>query len=247
MQSYMKVVDERYNEREKNLNIYNNIYSLINPIGFYGTETIRLKFFKIFNAIRNLGVDLSQKKILDIGCGYGGWTRFFAELTGKIDSIYGVDLSTNRIEKARSFNPNIKYRVGDMINMIFDGQTFDIITAIDALSHLNTEEQINSSLKNIHNLLNEDGFFIWYDISSKNHFESAEDAETYGYSKRQMIDFATENGFKAIMSLNVFKKLFWKYHSLYLAEKKIPFKLLSLFEKILPGSPGNLVILFQKI
>ena len=106
---------------------------------------------------------------MDLGCGDGTWTRFFAELKGVTDDIYGIDLSNNRIKKAKLLNPNIKYFTDDIIDINIKNIKFDIITAIDVFSHLNTEEQIIRSLANIHNLLTENGLFLWYDIYNRNH------------------------------------------------------------------------------
>ena len=108
MKSYKDVVKDRY-DNEKYIHIYDNIYSLINPTGFYINYKMRYVLYKIFNKIRKSGIDITRSKILDIGCGDGIWTRFFAELKGTTKDIYGIDLSKNRIKKAKMLNPNIKY------------------------------------------------------------------------------------------------------------------------------------------
>ena len=82
MKPYREVVNERFDGRERQLNIYTNQYSLINPAGFYGNQRVREAFYKVFNKIRQLNIDVTAERILDIGCGAGGNTRLFAEMVG---------------------------------------------------------------------------------------------------------------------------------------------------------------------
>ena len=246
MKPYKEVIKDRYNNK-KNINIYDNIYSLINPVGFYLNQKIRYIFYKIFNIIRKNDIDITKSNILDIGCGDGTWTRFFAELKGTPSGIYGVDLSNNRIKEAKTLNPNIKYLLGNITNITIKDIKFDIITAIDVFSHLSTEEEILKSLNNIYNLLTKNGMFLWYDIHNRSHFKARYNCDAYGYNKNEIIKFCKKVGFKKIYYSKIFKKIFWKYHSAYIVNKNIHFWIISLLEKILPGSAGNLIFLFKKL
>jgi 2-polyprenyl-3-methyl-5-hydroxy-6-metoxy-1,4-benzoquinol methylase len=140
MKAYQEVVRERYEGREKSIHIYDNQYSLINPIGFYASTKIRETFYKIFNRLRKDGIGITLQKILDVGCGGGDWTRYFAELIGSTENIAGIDLSSHRIERAKKLNPGIRYYLGDIVNLSYSKE-FNIITAIDVFSHLNTEDE----------------------------------------------------------------------------------------------------------
>ncbi len=242
MKLYQDVVRERYDGREREVHIYDNQYSLINPIGYYGTSNIRDIFYKIFNVLRKENLDIGSLKILDVGCGTGGWTRYFAELIGSTENIYGIDLSRHRIEIAQKMNPNIKYKVEDVVDLSYSKE-FDIITAIDVLTHINTEEQIISALCGIYDSLKPNGFFIWYDVYAKDHFQSQENDEAQGYHPAQMIELCRRCSFKKFISIPMFKNI-WGYHTLYLA-KRLPTWLVSLIEKF-PGPPGNVVMMFRK-
>lgn len=78
MRSYEEVVRERYDGRERNQHIYDNIYSIINPIGFNGHIGIEGAIYKIFRFLIDKDIDITSIKILDVGCGSGWITRAFA-------------------------------------------------------------------------------------------------------------------------------------------------------------------------
>ena len=60
-----------------------------------------------------------------------------------------------------------------------------------------------------------------------------------------MIELAKEAGFKKNLEINLFKKIFGKYHSLYLI-KRFPEFMINLLEAISFGSPGNMMMIFIK-
>ncbi len=47
------------------------------------------------------GGSLSGRKILDIGCGPGGWIRKFVEWGAAPESIFGIDALADRLDEAR--------------------------------------------------------------------------------------------------------------------------------------------------
>lgn len=245
MKHYSTVVAERYSGREVGTHVYEGRYSLINPIGFYGTAKNREAFYFVFNELRRRGVDLTQQKILDAGCGSGGWTRFFAELTGAPENIAGVDLSEHRIRIAKRMNAEIEYNVGDVTQMPFDERRWDIITAIDVFMHLDTEALIMRALRGIHESLKPLGYFIWYDLFARDHFDTKAEAESSGYNPKQMVELARAARFKYVFHRNVFKRIAGR-HTVYMAAKGYPFWMLDLAERIVPGAPGNMIYVFSK-
>ena len=244
MKPYKDVIKERYDGSEKDVHAYKNIYSLINPIGFNGDKQLRCAFYNVFNLIKNTGVDITKSSILDIGCGKGATTRFFSELTGNTNNIYGFDLSEHRIECAKKMNSNINYTVGDILHSSPFSAKFDIVTVLDVFMHLNDKKDIMLALQNIKEQMNDSGYFIWYDTYSKDHFKTNPNDDHSGFYPGQMIQLAEEAGFKKVKQINIFKKLFWKYHSLYLVNK-FPASFVKFFEYIIPGSPGNVLIVFK--
>ena len=246
MKSYQDVVEERYNTAEQGAHIYSTIYSMINNVGFYGAEMQKRAYHACFNFFRSQGLDLSKAKILDIGCGKGFVTRFFAELTQNSSNIYGSDLSSFRIEEAKKINSSINYYVDDLVLPRVPLSGFDVISTIDVFMHLSKKEEILSALKNIHSGLTAEGYFLWYDAYAKDHFKTADHQDHSGFHPSQMIALAKEAGFVPVFRKSLFKRVFWKYHSVYLVQR-LPKFLVKACEYFLPGTPGNVLIVFKKV
>jgi len=245
MKHYKEVVAERYDSRYQQLNIYENMYSRINPIGFYGDLRVREAYYKMFNVIRKSNIDISKLKILDLGCGDGNWTRFYAELTEGPENIHGIDLSKYRVKKAKKMNPGIQYEVSDILLPVDSSIKYDLVTINVVLMHFDEKSDINKILENIYNILKDPGYLIWLDTYAHDHFAAPMNAESYGFHPSQMENLCSTNGFKRISTIKMYKNILWRFHSMYLYGK-LPPKLIELMEIILPGSPGNIMILFQK-
>jgi ubiquinone/menaquinone biosynthesis C-methylase UbiE len=93
--------------------------------------------------------DLQEIKILDIGCGLGIDLMLVAEEAtrlGKIVSIIGLDQNSALIEEAKklyegqknnlSSNVSIQIMHGDILQMQFDNETFDIVRSDITLQHV---------------------------------------------------------------------------------------------------------------
>lgn len=245
MKSHHEIVKERYECSGRDISMSDNIYSLINPVGFHNDRRLRNLFFRVFRFFRNSGLDVSDSTILDLGCGKGSTTRMFCEFTAAPRNIYGLDLSQYRIECASKMNSNISYRVGDILELPEFPVVFDIITALDVFMHISGEGEIIKALQNIHGKLAGNGYFLWYYAFAKNHFETTPGQDHSGFHPLQMEKFAEKAGFRKVKQINLYKRIFWRYHSLYLVTK-IPVPLVTLLEFILPGSPGNMLMVFKK-
>lgn len=82
------------------------------------------------------------KKLLDVGCGPGQFSRIFVEHGF---DVIGIDYSESMIRKAKSLSSdedNPDYRVMDMkeVNKFFKRAMFDVVWATASLLHLEKEE-----------------------------------------------------------------------------------------------------------
>ena len=71
-------------------------------------------------------------KIIDLGCGTGFFTRILAEQF-KNSEVVGMDIDEELLKGAtdisRSENLNIKYEVGDITNINYEDNTFDVVVS----------------------------------------------------------------------------------------------------------------------
>lgn len=102
--------------------------------------------------------DVINKKVLDIGCGYG-WFEYNVLNMG-VDHIWGLELSEKDILTAKSGvrNERVTFQVGSAIALPFEDNFFDCVVSWEVIEHIppNTEAQM---LKEINRVLKDGGVF----------------------------------------------------------------------------------------
>jgi 2-polyprenyl-6-hydroxyphenyl methylase/3-demethylubiquinone-9 3-methyltransferase len=102
----------------------------------------RVPYFK--NALfKYYGQDLSQVRLLDIGCGGGVLAEEFASMGCQVT---GIDISPRSIAVAQAHAAingiSIDYRVGSGTSLPFEGSTFDAVSCCDVLEHIQDWNQV---------------------------------------------------------------------------------------------------------
>src|SRR3954452_18089059 len=69
----------------------------------------------------------AAERILDLGCGTGIVARVLRARLGGAATIVGVDASPPMIEKARSIEPELDWRVGNVMALPFADGSFDLV------------------------------------------------------------------------------------------------------------------------
>ncbi len=107
--------------------------------------------------------DWTGKKVLDVGCG-GGFTT--EHLTTLGADVTGLDPSPKLIgaasAHARKTGKEINYQVGKSEHMPFEDNTFDIVTCVDVLEHV---ESPAAAVREIHRVLKPGGLFLYDTIN----------------------------------------------------------------------------------
>lgn len=84
-------------------------------------------------ALRHVGLEPSQR-VLDVGCGVGAFLRLVAERGGE---PFGIDASEALIEFARRRLPDADLCVGEMQDLPYDDNTFDLVTGFNSFFFAN--------------------------------------------------------------------------------------------------------------
>ncbi len=89
---------------------------------------------------RYLQLRARGKKLLEVGCGTGHWSRFFSECGFEVT---GVDISERMINIARAKNiPNSSFQVADGHFLPFEDSAFDVTAAITTLEFVRDAEVV---------------------------------------------------------------------------------------------------------
>jgi len=108
---------------------------------------------------KDLLPNLNNKRVLDLGCGYGWHCRYAMEKNAK--KVVGVDISEKMLQKAISMtngNNYIKYLQKPIEEVEFSEKSFDVIISSLALHYIESYEKI---IKNAYKWLDGKGYFIF--------------------------------------------------------------------------------------
>ena len=107
---------------------------------------------------RKLMPDVTNKCILDLGCGYGENDKFYKELGAKY--VLGIDISEKMIERANENNKidGIEYKVIAMEDISSIENKFDIIISSLAFHYIKDFDKL---INDCYKLLNKDGYLVF--------------------------------------------------------------------------------------
>jgi SAM-dependent methyltransferase len=100
--------------------------------------------------------DIRNKKVLDIGCGYG-WFELFAISQGA-KHITGIDTDLELLATAKKFvkNKHASFLLGNATKLPFKNKTFNTVVAIEVLEHIPKRTELTMFLE-INRVLKENG------------------------------------------------------------------------------------------
>jgi len=145
-----------------------NIYSYFNINNLFMIHSRERKLMSLL--LKNGLTDLSNKTILDIGCGSGGMLRNFIQYGAAPLNLYGIDLIEERIKKAREISPNINYIEGDASKLPYKCNFFDIISQYTVFTSIKDKETKQNIAKEMLRVLKTSGVIVWYDMKILNPF-----------------------------------------------------------------------------
>lgn len=172
--------------------------------------TGRLKFSTKFVS----NEDIKEKKVLDIGCGFG-WFELNVLKRG-VEEVTGIEVSMVDLKSAISISDKRAiFRVGGALKIPFKNNYFDTVVAWEVIEHIpkDTENKMFSEVNRV--LKNKGNFYLSTPYNS--FFSKFLDPAWWlighrHYSKDQMIEFGIKNNFK-IFDIQI-KGGFWSMISL---------------------------------
>lgn len=98
-----------------------------------------------------------EMKIADIGCGNGRLAKIFDGV--KVD-YYGVDISPRLLEQARKLFPDFHFQEGDILNLPFPDNEFDLVFSILVLHQIPSAELRQRAVSQLFRVINPGGRLI---------------------------------------------------------------------------------------
>ena len=122
-----------YAEREQRFSD-SDIYSWFNLSNLFAIHTRQRAVLK---ALRRQGfTDLTNLKVLEMGCGGGGVMTEFLGFGAFPENLYGIDLLYNRLYQARRRLPGSHFTNADGSVLPFPTGTFDLVLQYTAISSI---------------------------------------------------------------------------------------------------------------
>lgn len=136
------------------------------------------------------GADLTDKTLLDLGCGTGGITLHLAQHY-PLKSIVGFDVEDPGHQKAKqrlakiNVEKNVEFVLGEAGSLPFEDSAFDVVFTKDALIHVS---DLGAIFSEIHRVLKPDGVFLgcdWMSSQAENY-----STEMLTYLESEGLEFA---------------------------------------------------------
>ena len=141
--------------------------------------------------------DLKGKKVLDVGCGRGRWSKEFA---GRGAEVLGVDWSREAVYRNRQEITECTFTcmsVKELHN--FKPGSFDIVNSVTVIQHVPREFH-QKIFEDVHTLLVKGGRFCMlesvYNSFSPHKANHKDGSHTFYWTKDAWIGIAEKNGFK---------------------------------------------------
>lgn len=112
-------------------------------IGVFGQTHdffIKAKADVILPALAALNADMSQLKILDVGCGVG---LLHPYIVGAVGKLYGAEVSNASLDVARRNNPTVEYDVYNGVTLPYANAIFDGAVAVAVMHHVPSAQWVD--------------------------------------------------------------------------------------------------------
>mgnify|MGYP000960408107 CR=1 FL=1 len=172
-----KIVQQKFDYKQYWNDRLNNKFDIegVGYIGLgreYNEYLYKARLYTLDKIIKKLFKKSKLTTVFEIGPGIGVFTNYFRQ--NGISNYYSIDISKKSVEVLSSKYDNFNFIQGD----ISEGENYpkngkyDLVFGADVLLHLTDENKFKLALKNMKNVLNDNGYMIIYDAISKNKIEN---------------------------------------------------------------------------
>jgi SAM-dependent methyltransferase len=157
------------------------LYTNFNPSALFLSQQRERALIK---TLKRIGIDtLSNKRILDVGCGSGGVLREFVLYGASPENLYGIDLLPDRVESARKISPDIDLRCGNAEELPYEKELFDIVLLFTVLTSVFDPKMKKDIATEGLRVLKPDGVIIYYDYI----YNNPDNPDVRGVGKKEIL------------------------------------------------------------
>lgn len=160
-----------------------------------------------WHILKTMLPDFKDKRVLDIGCGFGWHCRYASNEGAK--SVLGIDISSKMLEKAKSItkDENIHYDCMAIEDMSFNQNQFDVVISSLVFHYV---EDFNSVCEKIYAYLDKGGEFIF---SVEHPIFTSRDSQDWYYDDGEIQHWPIDNyQYEGTRSTKFLEENVIKYH-----------------------------------
>jgi ubiquinone/menaquinone biosynthesis C-methylase UbiE len=112
---------------------------------------------------------LAGTRVLDVGCGSGGWLRRLVEIYGAAEErCTGIDLLEERVQAARATLPLAEWHSGSAHALPLASDAYDLVLSFTVFSSILDDALCAAIAGEMWRVLRPSGFILWYDYTYDN-------------------------------------------------------------------------------
>ena len=111
---------------------------------------------------------LTDRRILDVGCGTGEQLGIFADWGAKPENLFGIDLIPERIRTAQINFPQITFQFANAESLPFADRSFDLVAVFTVFTSILDQHMAANICSEIKRILAPGGGVLWYDFRMNN-------------------------------------------------------------------------------
>lgn len=162
-----------------------------------GNQRIAIESFDwIRQALDAAGfLPFGDRRILEVGCGYGGFVMRMLELGARRENIYGVDILADRIEACQRKYPGANFSCQNAERLEYPDAFFHVALLMTVFSSIFDDSVASSVAREVRRVLAPGGAVVWWDMRYPNpwnrHVRAVPKSQIHRYFSGLNIQLAT--------------------------------------------------------
>lgn len=178
--SEVERIKEVYAKRDRT--IIDDRYSMFNAANLFIIQSRERELVSILK--KYVFSDLSDKKILDVGCGGGRVLSGFIGYGANPKNLSGIDLLPDRIELAKKLEPEANFQCGNAEKLPYSDESFDIVMQFTMFTSILDSQMKKKIAREMLRVLKPNGIILWYDY----HMNNPKNPDVKGIRKGEIVN-----------------------------------------------------------